>query len=686
MNTLDTRTVLSNALLEIRRLRERVDELEAAQKEPIAIVGMGCRLPGGVKNPESFWDALERGVDGISQPSADRWGLQDAQTTVQWAGLLDGVDQFDPLFFGVSPREAVTMDPQQRLFLQVAIEALESAGALLPQLEGSRTGVYVGLCNNDYTQLLLNDPAQIDTHAATGVLSCVLPGRLAYLLGLRGPNLVVDTGCSASLVAVHLAVRSLRGRETDLALAGAVNLVLSGSWNEIPSRLQAFAKDGHCKTFDANADGTVRGEGCGVVVLKRLADAVRDGDPIRAVIRGTAVNQDGRSTSLTSPNVLSQQAVIREALADANVSPERVGYVETHGTGTALGDPIEFEALNATYGVARQSGQLCALGALKTNIGHLEAAAGIAGLIKAVCCLEHGQIPQNLHFRSLNPRMSLAGTPFVLPSEKGGLQWGGPEPRVAGVSSFGIGGTNAHVIVEQAPRTEPKPETGAGHVLLLMSAKTETSLGQLAQQWETLLADTSKPPSALAAASARCRTHYAWRLAISGSSVEQLREALRAAMDSDRIVRPAVEQPKVAFVFQGLGGQWANMARRLVEQEPVFRQTMQQCDEAVRSNVGWSVLDKLSDVDSLSEHSFVQPILFSIQASLAALLDSWGIRPQAVVGHSAGEIAAAYVAGALSLEDAVEVVCRRSELHSLLGRSEERRVGKECRSRWAPYH
>ncbi|WP_438022406.1 amino acid adenylation domain-containing protein [Sorangium sp. So ce233] len=674
---------LQRALLALRKARTVIDDLERAKVEPIAIVGMACRFPGGASSPEAFFRLLEDGVDAVTEVPGDRFApgipgrdpADPAARATRWGAFLkEDLRLFDAAFFGISPREASAMDPQQRLLLEVAWEALERAGQAADRLAGSRAGVFLGIMSTDYAELSLTaDPVGQDLYLATGNGHCFPAGRLSYTLGFMGPSLVVDTACSSSLVAVHLACRSLRSGESSLALAGGVSLMLSPSSARATAKLGALAPDGRCRSFDAGASGYVRGEGCGIVVLKRLSDAVRDGDPIQAVIRGSAVNQDGRSTGLTTPNVLSQQALLRQALEDARVAPEDVGYVETHGTGTPLGDPIEIEALRAVLGKPRADGSRCMLGALKTNIGHLEAAAGVAGLIKAVLCLQRAAIPPNLHFEALNPRISLDGTPFSIPT--GREAWPGAKPRVAGVSSFGLSGTNAHVVLEEAPRGEGEPVEAieaaeASSALLPMSARSPEALDALAQAYrDLLLSDGARLHDVAFTASTR-RSHLEHRLAVVGSSSEEMAAALASCLRGEAPAgvargRASGLPPKVVFVFPGQGSQWAGMGRQLFAEEPAFRQTIEACDQAIRREAGFSVIEVLAAEDSarrLEAIDVVQPVLFAIEVALAALWRAWGVEPDAVVGHSMGEVAAAHVAGALSLEDAAAVICRRSRL------------------------
>jgi myxalamid-type polyketide synthase MxaE and MxaD len=675
-------TNLSPAKRELLRLR-----LESGKRatEPVAIIGSGCRFPGA-KNPEEFWQLLRDGRDAISEVPADRWDVDTfydpdpatpGKMNTRWGGFLEGVDQFDAGFFAISPREAARMDPQQRLLLEVAWEALEDAGQTIDGLAGSQTGVFVGVTANDHALLTLRDAAGTDSSASTGTAHSIVAGRLSYLLDLRGPSMAVDTACSSSLVAVHLACQGLLNQECNLALAGGVNLMLSPLPTICLSKVGMMAPDGRCKTFDAHADGYVRGEGCGVVVLKRLSDALSDGDNILALIQGSAVNQDGHSTGLTAPNVLSQQAVIRQALENAGVTPSQVSCVEAHGTGTSLGDPIEVEALTEVYGQPRAEGQFCALGSVKTNIGHLEAAAGVAGLIKAVLSLQHEIIPPHLNLKGLNPHISLENTPFVIPTEE--RPWpSDSERRYHGLSSFGFSGTNAHVVLAEAPQIsvshphEEVPASGRAY-LLPLSARTPEALRAHAQAVQNSLAAAGSSVSLqdmCYSASAR-RSHHDHRLALVGHSHEEFTDGLGAFLQGE--VRPGTysahkdpgRQHKLVFVFSGQGAQRAGMGRELLEQEPVFRETVEKCDELLHKYASWSLLEELSadeDRSRLDETEIAQPATFALQVALAALWRSWEIEPDAVVGHSLGELAAAHVAGVFPLEDAMRIVFHRGRL------------------------
>ncbi|AGC45623.1 polyketide synthase [Myxococcus stipitatus DSM 14675] len=676
MSTPDYRVLLKNSLLKIEALEARLAKQEATKAEPVAVVGMACRFPGEAHAPDSLWRLLRDGVDAVRKIPAERWpaeAIPGENPAVRWAGLLDSVDGFDASFFEVSPREAASLDPQQRLLLEVAWEAMEDAGLRPERLAKSQTGVFLGLSSTDYRQRVNGKGIDgVETYDLTGTLLSTAAGRLSYVFGFQGPCLSIDTACSSSLVAVHEAVQSLRRGESEVALTGGANLILDPMNSAMLGRMQALSPDGRCKTFDAAANGFVRGEGCGIVVLKRLSDAERDGDRIWALIKGSAINQDGRSTGLTAPNVLAQQALLRQALADAKVAPSDIGYVESHGTGTSLGDPIEFEALREVLGQPRPDGSTCAIGALKTNLGHLEAAAGVAGLIKAVLVLRREAIPRNLNFRSINPRISLSGTPFVFPTRE--LPWPrGTKPRRAGVSAFGLSGTNAHVVLEEAPAA-PRPVAPAARdsaVLLPLSAKTPAALRAQANQWAEHLSTDGAESLAdhLYTASVR-RGHHPHRLAVLGHSREALSSQLRAFLarepqDPAQVEEPGPRTRKAVFVFPGQGGQWQGMGRRLLEEERVFREAIEACDRAIRPHVDWSLLEVLRGEGTraaLEDVDVIQPSVFAMQVGLAALWRSWGVEPHAVVGHSLGEVAAAHVAGALSLEDAARIICVRSRL------------------------
>ncbi|WP_103543533.1 hybrid non-ribosomal peptide synthetase/type I polyketide synthase [Streptomyces sp. SM1] len=692
-NGLERQSVLAQSVREIRRLRAELDEVEQARTEPIAIVGMGCRMPGGADSPEAFWEFLEGGGDGIGEIPASRWDAgrfydpdPDApgKMSTRRGGYLDQVDQFDPAFFGISPREAAALDPQQRLLLEVSWEALEHGGQAPAGLMGSDTGVYFGITTYDYmqTQMQQVDPADLEAYSLTGNASTFAAGRLSYWLGLSGPSLSVDTACSSSLVGVHLACQSLRSGETDLALAGGVNVLLAPEWFVVASKAHMLAADGRCKTFDASADGYVRSEGCGVVVLKRLSDARAQGDRILAVIRGSAVNQDGRSSGVTVPNSSAQQAVIRQAMRAASVEPAQISYVEAHGTGTPLGDPLELRALDAALGDRGGAGPLL-VGSVKTNVGHLEPAAGVAGLIKVVQSMRHEHIPPHLHLSEVNPEIGIEDLSVEIPT--GGVPWPrGENPRIAGVSSFGASGTNAHLIIEEAP-ADDVPETVATVVpertaqLLTLSAKSPAALAALAGRYgDRLAAATDAELGDICFTAATGRSHFPHRLAVTAASAEEMGQRLAASATGEQPAGSrrghvqAGSRPQVVFLFTGQGAQYAGMARTLYATEPVFRQVVDHCAEVLRPLTDRPLLSVLDpapeDADLIHDTCWTQPALFTVEYALAELWRSWGVEPSAVLGHSIGELVAACVAGVLDLDDGLRLATRRGQLmHELAG-------------------
>lgn len=672
----------------------------------IAIIGIGCRFPG-VKTPKSFWEILHDGIDTVSKTPKERWDINafydpepatSGKMNTKWGGFLEEVDRFDPSFFGISPREAEHMDPQQRLVLEVTWEALENAGVVPKDLAGSQTGVFMGIGSYDYHKVLCQDLSSIEAYSGTGSSNSIAANRLSYVLNLRGPSVAIDTACSSSLVAVHLASQSLQAGESNLCLVGGVNLILSPDLTITFSQARMLAADGRCKTFDASADGYVRGEGCGVVVLKRLCDALRDGDNIQAVIKGSAVNQDGLTNGLTAPNGLSQQAVIRQALEKSGVKPAQISYVETHGTGTSLGDPIEVNSLKTVLMEGRDVNQSCWIGSVKTNIGHLEAAAGIAGLIKVVLSLQHGEIPPHLHLKQLNPYIEIKNTPIKIPTSL--QKWSAiAQPRLAGVSSFGFGGTNAHVVLEEAT-TQVKGHKGKQTVpeaskskafsepsdhILTLSAKCEKALQELAQRYEEFLDCNSTTAVADICFTANTgRSHFKHRLAVVGKSTEELGQKLKAKAFETREGIPGVKDTpgvirgqsigkkrrKIAFLFTGQGSQYANMGKELYYSQPVFRKTLEECDRILRLYLDKPLLNVLypesGENSPINRTAYTQVALFALEYALAQLWKSWGIEPDVVMGHSIGEYVAACVAGVFSLEDGLKLIANRGRLMQAL--------------------
>ncbi|OLP20309.1 hypothetical protein BST81_00800 [Leptolyngbya sp. 'hensonii'] len=674
-----TLSPLKQAYLALERMQAKLAALTQAQREPIAVIGLSCRFPGAA-NPAAFWQLLEEGVDAIREVPPDRWDIDayydpdpDApgKIATRWGGFLDQIADFDPQLFDISPREALTMDPQQRLLLEVAWEALEDAGYAPDRLVGSATGVFIGIVGNDYAQLQLADNGitQIDTYYGSGTGHSVASGRISYVLGLQGPSLSIDTACSSSLVAIHQAVQSLRSGECRMALAGGVNAILTPEVSIALSRFHMMAPDGRCKTFDDRADGFVRGEGCGLVVLKRLSDAVADGDRILAVVRGSAVNQDGASSGLTAPNGPAQEALIRAALANADLSPAAVSYVETHGTGTSLGDPIEVQALGAVLREGRPADQPVAIGSVKTNVGHLEAAAGVAGFIKLVLALHHGRIPPHLHLQQPNRLIAWEQLPVVIPTQL--TDWTVPE-RIAGVSSFGFSGTNAHLILAEAPQTDSgRPQAGTDRPLhlLTLAGKTPEALRELAERYRTELVDRSHKLADICFTANTGRATLPCRLGLWASNSMEVCDSLAAFLadrEPEHWVQGQVEQvnaPQIVFLFTGQGAQYVGMGQELYQTQPTFRSALDRCDALLRPYLERPLLEVLHrETGLLDQTAYTQPALFAISYALGELWKSWGISPSVVLGHSVGEYAAACAAGVFSLEDGLKLIAARGRL------------------------
>jgi acyl transferase domain-containing protein len=694
-------------LSDVLNLNERAGSQPAAQPtslatsatdEPIAIIAVACRFPGA-PDADAYWDVLSGGVDAIREIPEDRFDVDqfydpDQQTPgkiyTRSGGYLESVDGFDPEFFGISPREAVWIDPQQRLMLEISWEGLERAGYSPTSLRGSRTGVFVGVGANEYSHLLSGESVEnLEAHFITGNALNAIAGRVAFTLGLEGPAMAVDTACSSSLVAVHQASQALHSGDCDMAIAGGVNVLLSPASIVAASRARMLAPDGRCKTFDAAADGYVRGEGCGVLVLKRLSDAQRDGDRVCAVIRSSAVNQDGASSGLTVPNGGAQQRLISAALARAGLTGADVDYLEAHGTGTPLGDPIEVQAAAAVYGAGRDPGRPLLMGTAKTNIGHLESAAGVAGLVKVVLSLQHELLPQNLHFHNPSPHIPWDSLPVQV-VDKATPWYANDRPRRAGVSSFGFTGTNAHVLIEEAPQPtvsddaadEPvdsatSPEAPREPLSLLpLSARSAQGLTALAARYATWL--EAHPESSLADVcftAGAGRSHFEHRAAVvatSGQEAKMLLDDLVANRLRPGVLRgECTDPPTTAWFFPGQGSQYPGMARELFDTEPVFADTVRRCAQAVDPMLPTPLLDVLFSTDreaaeTLRHTSFAQPAIFAVEMGLARLWQSWGIEPDVVLGHSVGQYAAACVAGVFSLEDGARLIAERGRLFGSL--------------------
>ncbi|WP_329253880.1 type I polyketide synthase [Streptomyces canus] len=688
MNT-DTTTdqALLRAAETIRSLRARVSELESRfPTEPIAVVSSGCRLPGGVETPEDYWQLLAEGRDAVRPLRGERWtgidftGLDDAgfARLAQYAGQIDDVDGFDAAFFGIGDAEAELLDPQQRVLLEIAWEAVERAGWPARQLSGSATGVFVGVGHQDYMLSSLAARDDIGSRLSTGSgARSLIANRLSYEFGFRGPSMAVDTACSSSLVAVHLACQALRSGTCDRALAGGVNLILSPLSTAMTGRALPLAPDGRTKALAADADGMVRGEGAGLVVLRRLSDALEDDDLIEGVILADGTNQDGRTNGLTAPSPVAQEQLMRQVLDVSGLDAGDVTMVEMHGTGTPLGDPIEYEALRAVYGGRGAEDPTCWLGSVKANLGHLESAAGVASLIKALGVLRHGRLPEQINLKEINPFIELEGERFEVPRRL--ETWQPSEQRYAAVSSFGFGGTNAHLIVahpdavpavrnhRRGTQDSSRRDTGTEPVLLPVSARSGPALTDALREFAIHVGDLggSELRDVMAAA-ARRRQHHPWRAAVTAASPELLPEALRRAADSHsgRVSQAASTPQRLGFIYSGQAGQWAGMGVGLAEKDALVRDELLAWDGAITAAGGPPLMKTLASPtceESLRDTRFAQLAIAALQAALTARLNAWGLKAEAVCGHSVGEVSAALAGGALTREQAVAVIMARSE-------------------------
>ncbi|MGE2735117.1 SDR family NAD(P)-dependent oxidoreductase [Mycolicibacterium vaccae] len=673
---------------EVEPVDAGTDTHRPAHDDPIAVIGLGIRVPGGadaadnIEGPEAFWEFLNEGRSSVTQVPADRWSWFDDGTaagsaalaaTTRFGSFLRDVDAFDAEFFEILPREATRMDPQQRILLEVIHEALENAGIPADALAETRTGVFAGVSAADYAQISGSDLSEVDAWFGTGGSVSIIANRVSYYFDLRGPSVAIDTACSSSLVAIHLACQSLRAGDSEVALAAGVNLLLSPAGTRSLDQAEAMSKTGRCHAFDASADGFVRGEGCGVAVLKRLSDAQRDGDRVLAVIRGSAVNQDGRSNGLMAPNPSAQMAVLRSAYAAADVDPREVDYVEAHGTGTLLGDPIEARALGTVLGRGRPADAPLLVGAVKSNLGHLEAAAGIAGFAKAVLALQHNKIPANLGYEQPNPHIPFEKLRLKVVAEH--TDWApAGRPRRAGISSFGFGGTNAHVVIEQAPVSVPAPAEEPGPVTtLVVSGKT----GERIRSQAAMLADwmvgagADVPLAEVAHTLNHHRAQHHSFATVAARDADQAVAGLRALAAGETapgVVAPAGVTPKpgTVFVYSGQGSQWPGMGRQLLADEPVFAQALAEIEPVFVEQVGFSLHEVIAEGREVSGDAQVQPVLMGLQLALTELWRSHGVHPDAVIGHSMGEVTAAVVAGALSLADGLKVIAARSSIMSRL--------------------
>lgn len=675
-------------------LERRLVAQENPVPEPIAVTGIACRTPGGADTSDDFWKILASGEDAIEVVPIERWDAETfynanpdtpGKSSSKWGGFVRHIDQFDPAFFGIAPREAIGMDPQQRMLLEVTWEALENAGECAATFNDSLTGVFVGMSTNDYASLVtLSENEEFDAYSGSGVARSTAAGRLSYFLGLKGPNLSVDTACSSSAVAIHLACQSLRNQECNRALGGGVNAILVPQLTIMLSQAHMLAKDGRCKTFSRSADGFVRSEGCGMLVLKRLSDARADGDCIWGIIRGSAMNHDGRSSGLTAPNGPSQEAVIKAALTQARLTSSDIDYIEAHGTGTVLGDAIELGALTNVFGRNRQrtaDGSLPLLiGSVKTNIGHLEAAAGVVSVLKVLLALKHEEIPAHLHITSTNHNEALDGQPLEVPTSATAWPRTG-RSRIAGVSSFGFSGTNVHLLIEEPPLPVVVGYAPPVAVLLTASARTLDALKSVCEQYASFL--RNRPDISLSDFGYMlnaCRTHFQHRMAFVASSVDEAAAHFEKLGDGSLEQSPnyrfvsGYQQPAIAFLFTGQGSQYVGMGRRFYEENSTFRSAIDECDRALTGKLPYKLSDILRGsldlpTDLIDETAWTQPVLFAFEYALTQMWDAWGIHPSIVLGHSLGEYVAACVSGVFPVSAAISLAYERGRLMGELPRT-----------------
>ncbi len=695
--------------------------MSALRNEPIAIVGLGCRFPGGANSPQEYWDLLRQGKDAIIEVPPDRWNAETyyspnpkapGKTVSRWGGFIDSIEMFDARFFGISPREANQMDPQQRILLECVWQALEDGGQTADRLAGTPVGVFLGISGSDYRDLIRLDLHCVDGHTGTGVAQSVAANRISYFFDFKGPSFVVDTACSSALVAAHQACQSIWNGESSMAVAGGVNAMLTPEVTITLGKGGMLSPDGRCRSFDAAGKGYVRGEGAGIALLKPVKKAIEDNDPIYALILSTTSNQDGQTLAMPVPNGESQKALFLEGCKNAGISAHQIQYMEAHGTGTPIGDPIEANALGAVLAEDRPAEDNCFIGSVKTNIGHLESASGIAGLMKAALSLKHKEIPPNLHFNQPNPEINFEKLQLQVPKNR--VPWPKrTEPALAGVNSFGFGGTNANVILKESPvTTEPEsPESSSKDsqsYCLPLSARSQDALKDFAASYIEFFSRKDnwiqRDLNDVCYTASLRRSHHDHRLAVTGTSVQDFMDGLQAFLNNEKHtglstgkkisekkssglatgIKPSekkvkIENPRIAFVFSGQGPQWWGMGRKLLEQEPVFRAVIKRCDELFSRHADWSLWEELmadENKSKINETHITQPALFSLQVALADLWRSWGIEPSAVIGHSIGEAAAAYVAGIYSLEEAVRVVYHRGRwLHKMAGKGKMAVVG-----------